>query len=148
MILKKINFWYINSFLVSALVALPIITVFLGFFETTSDYFSLLKNTFLLKYIFNSISLLIGVLLLTFILGVGAAYCVSFYNFPGINFLQFPLIFMLIHLQLFLKIMELFFQFLRIFSDLMSTILLYQRWTVYLVQYYLSLFHYLVTYMF
>ena len=92
MILKKINFWYINSFLVSVLVALPIITVFLGFFESTSDYFSLLKNTFLLKYIFNSISLLIGVLLLTFIFGVGAAYCVSFYNFPGINFFKWALI--------------------------------------------------------
>ena len=60
MILKKINFWYINSFLISILVALPIITVFLGFFESTSDYFSLLKDTFLLKYISNSILLLFG----------------------------------------------------------------------------------------
>ena len=80
MTLKKINFWYINSFLISILVALPIITVFLGFFESTSDYFSLLKNTFLLTYISNSISLLVGVLLLTFLFGVGAAYFVSFFN--------------------------------------------------------------------
>ena len=92
MLLKKINFWYINSFLISILVALPIITVFLGFFETTSDYFSLLKNTFLLKYIFNSIILLVGVLFLTFFFGVGAAYCVSFYNFPGVNFFKWALI--------------------------------------------------------
>jgi len=92
MILKKINFWYINSFLISLLVALPIITVFLGFFESTSDYFSLLKNTFLLKYIFNSILLLVGVLLLTFIFGVGAAYFVSFYDFIGINFFKWALI--------------------------------------------------------
>ena len=61
-------------------------TVFFGFFETTSDYFSLLKNTFLLTYISNSIFLLVGVLFLTFVLGVGAAYCVSFYDFPGVNF--------------------------------------------------------------
>ena len=92
MILKKINFWYINSFLISLLVALPIITVFFGFFESTSDYFSLLRNTFLLKYISNSILLLVGVLLLTFLFGVGSAYYVSFYNFPGVNFFKWALI--------------------------------------------------------
>ena len=92
MILKKINFWYINSFLISVLVALPIITVFLGFFETTSDYFSLLRDTFLLKYISNSIFLLFGVLFLTFIFGVGSAYFVSFYDFPGANFFKWALI--------------------------------------------------------
>ena len=92
MVLKKINFWYINSLLISILVALPIITVFFGFFESTSDYFSLLKNTFLLKYISNSILLLAGVLSLTFLFGVGAAYCVSFYNFPGVNFFKWSLI--------------------------------------------------------
>ena len=92
MLLKKFNFWYINSFLISLLVALPIITVFFGFFESTSDYFSLLKDTFLLKYISNSILLLFGVLLLSFIFGVGAAYCVSFYEFPGVNFFKWALI--------------------------------------------------------
>ena len=89
---KKINLWYISSFFVSLLVALPIVTVFFGFFETTSDYFSLLKDTFLLKYIFNSILLLVGVLSLSFFFGVGAAYCVSFYNFPGVNFFKWTLI--------------------------------------------------------
>ena len=92
MILKKLNFWYINSFLISLLVALPIITIFFGFFESTSDYFALLKDTFLLKYILNSILLLFGVLLLTFLFGVGAAYCVSFYEFPGVNFFKWALI--------------------------------------------------------
>jgi len=92
MISKKVNFWYINSFIISILVALPIITVFFGFFDTTSDYFSLLKNTFLLKYIYNSFSLLIGVLFLTFVFGVGSAYCVSFYDFPGVNFFKWALI--------------------------------------------------------
>ena len=92
MLIKKFNIWYISSFLISLLVALPIITVFLGFFEATTDYFSLLKNTFLLKYISNSILLLIGVLFLSFIFGVGAAYCVSFYDFPGVNFFKWALI--------------------------------------------------------
>tara|TARA_Y100000590_G_scaffold350503_1_gene402428 strand:+ start:3685 stop:5292 length:1608 start_codon:yes stop_codon:yes gene_type:complete len=89
---SKFNFWYISSFSISLLVALPIITVFFGFFDSTSDYFSLLKDTFLLKYISNSILLLGGVLLLTFIFGVGAAYCVSFYNFHGVGFFKWALI--------------------------------------------------------
>jgi len=90
--IKKFNLWYISSFFISILVALPIITVFFGFFESTSDYFYLLKDTFLLNYIHNSILLLFGVLFLTFLFGVGAAYCVSFYDFPGINFFKWALI--------------------------------------------------------
>ena len=90
--IKQLNIWYISSLFVSLLVALPILTVFLGFFETTTDYFSLLKNTFLLQYISNSILLLVGVLLLSFLFGVGAAYCISFYDFPGVNFFKWALI--------------------------------------------------------
>ena len=36
--------------------------------------------------------LLIGVLFLTFIIGVGCAYVVSFYKFPGVNFFKWALI--------------------------------------------------------
>ncbi len=74
------------------LVAIPIITIFFSFFETTSDYIILLKNTFLLQYISNSILILIGVLFLTLTFGVTAAYFVSFYNFPGVNFFKWALI--------------------------------------------------------
>ena len=37
-------------------------------------------------------TLLIGVLILTFIIGVGCAYLVSFYKFPGVNFFKWALI--------------------------------------------------------
>ena len=92
MLLKKINIWYLSSFLISLIVAAPIVTVFLSFFETTGNYSSILKDTFLYDYIFNSIILLFGVLLLTFIIGVGCAYIVSFYKFPGVNFFKWALI--------------------------------------------------------
>ena len=90
--LKRINIWYLSSFLISIVVAIPIVTVFSSFFETTSKYSSILQNTFLYEYIFNSIFLLVGVLFLTFIIGVGAAYIVSFYKFPGVNFFKWALI--------------------------------------------------------
>ena len=89
---NKINIWYFSSFIISIIVAVPIITVFSSFFETTGDYVSVLKNTFLLDYIYNSLILLIGVLTLTFIIGVGCAYLVSFYKFPGVNFFKWALI--------------------------------------------------------
>jgi len=89
---NKINIWYFSSFIISIIVAVPIITVFSSFFETTGDYVSVLKNTFLLDYIYNSLILLTGVLTLTFIIGVGCAYLVSFYKFPGVNFFKWSLI--------------------------------------------------------
>jgi iron(III) transport system permease protein len=89
---KNINYWYLSSLLVSLLVALPILTVFASFFGTTSEYYSLLKNTFLINYILNSTTILVGVLSLTFIFGVLSAYFVSFYNFPGVNFFKWGLI--------------------------------------------------------
>jgi len=89
---KKINIWYLSSFFISIVVAIPIVTVFSSFFETTSNYSSILKNTFLYEYILNSIILLLGVLFLTFGIGVGCAYVVSFYKFPGVNFFKWALI--------------------------------------------------------
>ena len=92
MFIKKLNIWYISSFLISVVVAIPIITVFSSFFESTGNYSSELRETFLYNYISNSIILLVGVLVLTFIIGVGCAYLVSFYKFPGVNFFKWALI--------------------------------------------------------
>ena len=90
--LKYFNIWFILSFIVSIFVIIPILTVFTSFFETTSDYYELLKSTFLLEYILNSSILLISVLILTFILGTGTAYAVSFFEFPLCNFFKWALI--------------------------------------------------------
>ncbi|MDA7638812.1 iron ABC transporter permease [Candidatus Pelagibacter sp.] len=92
MAFRKINIWYVASLLISLVVAAPILTVFSSFFETTGNYSLILKNTFLYDYIYNSLLLLLGVLFLTFIIGVGCAYLVSFYNFPGVNFFKWSLI--------------------------------------------------------
>ena len=92
MLLKKINIWYLSSFIISIIVAIPIITVFSSFFETTGTYSSIIKDTFLYEYVLNSIFLLIGVLFLTFFIGVGCAYLVSFYKFPGSTFFKWTII--------------------------------------------------------
>ena len=89
---KNLNIWFISSLLVSISVLIPIVTVFYSFFEDTSNYFTILKETFLLEYIFNSLVLLISVLVLTFIIGTLSAYLVSFYKFPYSNFFKWALI--------------------------------------------------------
>ena len=89
---KFFNIWFFFSLLVSVFVIIPIITVFTSFFEETSNYYELLKNTFLIEYIFNSSVLLICVLVLTFIIGTSLAYLVSFFEFPFSNFFKWALI--------------------------------------------------------
>ena len=88
----KFNSWYLSSFLISFVVLIPIITVFTSFFESTSNYYEILKNTFLIEYIFNSFVLLISVLILTFLIGTISAYLVSFYKFPFSEFFKWALI--------------------------------------------------------
>ena len=90
--LRKVNFWFLSSLLISIIVAIPIITVFSSFFEDTSNYYQILKDTFLFEYIFNSFTLLVCVLVLTFIFGTSTAYLVSFYKFPLSNFFKWALI--------------------------------------------------------
>ena len=88
----KINFWYLSSLLISLFVIIPILTVFTSFFDNTSNYYQILKDTFLLEYILNSIILLLSVLILTFLIGTGSAYLVSFYIFPFSIFFKWALI--------------------------------------------------------
>ena len=88
----KINIWFLTSLFISIIVAIPIVTVFSSFFKPTGDYFSVIKDTFLFEYIFNSLFLLLGVILVTLVIGVGCAYLVSFYDFPGVSFFKWALI--------------------------------------------------------
>ena len=90
--MKKINFWYLSSFLISFVVIIPIITVGISFFEETSNYYKILKNTFLIEYILNSLTLLLLVLIFTLIIGTGTAYLVSFFKFPLSDFFKWALI--------------------------------------------------------
>ena len=66
MYLRKINIWYLTSFFISIAVAIPIVTVFSSFFDSTSNYSDIIKNTFLYDYIFNSFSLIIWSIIFNF----------------------------------------------------------------------------------
>jgi iron(III) transport system permease protein len=114
--IHRLNIWYFSSLLISIVVAVPIIIIFSSFFELTSEYSLILKETFLLDYIVNSFVLLIGVIIITSIIGIGCAYLISFYDFPGAKFFKWGLILSFAvpayiysySLTAFLKIMELY----------------------------------------
>ena len=89
---RNFNIWFMSSFIISLIVIIPILTVFSSFFDNTSNYFEILKKTFLFEYTFNSLILLISVLTFTFLIGTGSAYLVSFYQFPLSNFFKWALI--------------------------------------------------------
>ncbi len=90
--MNKINYWFLSSSIIAIIIVLPIFTVFISFFGSTSEYYKILNDTFLYSYISQTLLILIGVLSLTFILGVFSAYFVSFYHFPGVNFFKWALI--------------------------------------------------------
>ena len=88
----KYNFWFFSSLVIALIVAMPIITVFFSFFSETSNYFTVLKNTFLFDYINNSLIILVSVLFIALFLGIISAYFISFYEFPLCNFFSWGLI--------------------------------------------------------
>ncbi len=90
--MTKYNIWFFSSLIIALVVALPVLTVFLSFFSETSNYYSVLKSTFLYDYILNSVIILFFVIIITFFLGVFSAYFLSFYEFPFSNFLSWALI--------------------------------------------------------
>ncbi|MAJ57096.1 MAG: iron ABC transporter [Candidatus Pelagibacter sp.] len=88
----KINFWLFSSLLISSLICVPILIIFSSFFTELSGYYKLLTETYLYTYIINTVILFIGVILFSFVFGVGIAYLVSFYIFPGSKFITWAII--------------------------------------------------------
>ena len=88
----KINFWLISSLLISSLICIPILIIFSSFFSELSGYYKLLTETYLYTYVINTVILFIGVILFSFVFGVGIAYLVSFYIFPGSKFITWAII--------------------------------------------------------
>ena len=88
----KINYWFLSSLFISCFVCIPLIVIGTSLFQDVSGYYQLLGETYVYTYIANTLLVLTGVLVLTFIFGVGAAYLTSFYQFPGSTFFTWALI--------------------------------------------------------
>ena len=75
----RINFWVISSLLISSLICIPIIVILSSFFNEISGYYTLLTETYLYTYIFNTFVLFIGVIFFSFIFGGCCISCIFLY---------------------------------------------------------------------
>ena len=92
--MKRQWHWQITSVAISSLVALPILALlFLSAGNSNSlELWEHLSNTVLADYIFSSLVLMLGVAVLTLLLGVGSAFLVTQYQFKGSGFFNWALL--------------------------------------------------------
>jgi iron(III) transport system permease protein len=86
------NKWTGYAILILLAVATPLFTIFFRIFSSPGGTWSHIVNNLLVGYFQNTILLLIGVALLTFLIGVSTAWIVSNYEFPGRKYFEWLLI--------------------------------------------------------
>jgi len=82
----------ISSVFLTLLISAPAIIIFLYLFIGSSENWQHLKETLLFEYVFNSLYIMIGVALLTSIIGFTTAYLTSLYTFSASKFFHYGLI--------------------------------------------------------
>jgi iron(III) transport system permease protein len=86
------NKWTGYSLLILLLVAIPLFTILIKLFDKPGESWSHISNNLLFGYFQNTLLLLIGVAILTFLLGVSTAWLVANYEFPGRRYFEWLLI--------------------------------------------------------
>jgi iron(III) transport system permease protein len=84
--------WYVAALAVAALVSVPVLVVASSVFAPTGAVWEHLSATVLPRYITNSLWLLAGVGIGTFVVGVGTAWLVTMYRFPGRGVFEWALL--------------------------------------------------------
>lgn len=91
-VFRVINPWTLFALLVAVLIAIPLITIFYYLLEGPSETWHHLSKTVLQEYLYNSIFLVVGVSLITLLLGVSTAWLVSTSKFYGRKVFEWALI--------------------------------------------------------
>lgn len=86
------NRWAGLALVIVVLVAIPILTLMTNIFGPPGSSWEHLKENLLAGYFVNTLALLAGVALCTFILGVSTAWVISTYDFPYRKYLEWLLI--------------------------------------------------------
>ncbi len=84
--------WTVATLALVALLLLPLTTIFAGILGEPSDSWRHLASTVLFDYVWHSVVLVLGVGLLTLILGISAGWLVTTCDFPGRTFFEWSLI--------------------------------------------------------
>jgi iron(III) transport system permease protein len=86
------GFWSITALFIAACVSIPVFVVTSAVFVPTGEVWDHLAATVLPRYMTNSALLLFGVGIGTFVVGVGTAWLVTMYQFPGRAVFEWALI--------------------------------------------------------
>jgi iron(III) transport system permease protein len=79
----KLNLWTASSTGIALTLAIPLFVVVTNIFVPAGEVWQHLAETVLQDYVVNSLLLMVGVALLSLLLGVGTAWLVSMTEFPG-----------------------------------------------------------------
>ncbi|WP_162419306.1 ABC transporter permease [Cyclobacterium roseum] len=86
------NKWMTGTLLVLLLIATPLFTILFKLTDPPGESWMHLKDTLLAGYFKNTVILLVGVGIGTFLLGVSTAWAVTNYQFPGRRYFEWLLI--------------------------------------------------------
>ena len=84
--------WQASSLAIASLVLLPLIALLVISSQANMQLWQHLSSTVLPEYVRNSLLLMLGVSAITLTLGVGSAWLVTQYRFPGIRFFDWALL--------------------------------------------------------
>ena len=84
--------WQITSAAIASLVFLPLITLAWLSINSNGELWGHLLDTVLADYIVSSLGLMLGVAVLTSIMGIGSAFLVTQYQFKGVRFFYWALL--------------------------------------------------------
>jgi iron(III) transport system permease protein len=84
--------WPVFAIAVALLVSVPIVVVLGTVFVPTGDIWAHLASTVLPRYVANSLWLMVGVGAGTLVIGVGTAWLVTMYRFPGRGVFEWALL--------------------------------------------------------
>ena len=86
------NGWVVSTLIISLLVVLPLMVITPSLFVRGDEVWEHILHRLVPGYVLNTVILMIGVGLLTTIFGLGAAWLVTMYQFPGRRIFQWALI--------------------------------------------------------
>lgn len=86
------SFWSVGALLIAVLVVAPIAAVVWFALTPTENIWPHLLSTVLPRYFANTLTLMLGVGIVTTCVGTGAAWLVTMYQFPGRRWLQWALL--------------------------------------------------------
>ncbi len=86
------NPWLIAAFIAVLFLLLPLLIVMSGLFYPANEIWNHIVNNLLPAYLINTLILIVSVGLLSFLIGVNAAWLVSTYRFKGRGFFEYALV--------------------------------------------------------